>query len=178
MASCFHLWGLLSSEHISIAFGCPLAVCLASDLLKPQLVKQIIISLRPAVWHTSTGSLLLIELDPVLEVTVKWTVFPQRAVWLDRLGEGGRLGMACLCICLILMTQCLSFIHPDTCVCQVLIGGGCGGGLGEVQLSVKKWVLPDFLWGRGYLFTSWKATKQAALVLRLNKLPEINCFHH
>lgn len=30
---------------------------------------QIIIRLRPAVWHASTGSLLLIDSDPMLEVT-------------------------------------------------------------------------------------------------------------
>lgn len=40
---------------------------------------QIIIRLRPAVWHTSTGPLLLIELGRVLEVTEKWTVSPNEA---------------------------------------------------------------------------------------------------
>lgn len=43
---------------------------------------RIIIRLRPAVWHASTHSLLLIELDPVQEVTEKWRVLPQRAMWL------------------------------------------------------------------------------------------------
>lgn len=37
-ASCLQLWALLSSEPLSVAFGCPPAVCLASDLVKPQLV--------------------------------------------------------------------------------------------------------------------------------------------
>lgn len=37
---------------------------------------RIIIRLRPAVWRSSTASLLLIELDPMLEVTEKWTVVP------------------------------------------------------------------------------------------------------
>lgn len=37
---------------------------------------QIIIRLRPAVWQASIGLLLLIELDPMLEVTEKWTVSP------------------------------------------------------------------------------------------------------
>lgn len=37
-ASCLQLWALLSTELLSVAFGCPPAVCLASDLVKPQLV--------------------------------------------------------------------------------------------------------------------------------------------
>lgn len=48
---------------------------------------RIIIRLRPVLWHASTRSLLLIELDQMQEVTEKWRVLPQRAMWLADLRE-------------------------------------------------------------------------------------------
>ncbi len=104
---------------------------------------QIIIRLRPAVWHASTGPLLLIELDPMLEVTEKWTVSPQRAMWLADLERRGRLRMACWCVWLMSVTQCLSHIHPDIDVCFRFHFMTCVNG-GQVRRTNKKRLLPGF----------------------------------
>lgn len=73
---------------------------------------QIIIRLRPAEWHASTGPLLLIELDLMLQVTEKWTVSPSEPC--DLLEQGSRFRMACGCLRFMCLTQHLSYIHSDT----------------------------------------------------------------